>query len=168
MRVFIGIELDSSVKNKLKATDEYLYQNGVRGNFTTKDNFHLTLEFIGEASYEETKKLKMIISEISYELFDLELESIGKFKDYIICYVKKTEELLTLQKDLRARLKEGGFKVENRDYFPHITIVRKPICVDDGVFDVLNKNIKMKSSVKSITLFESTRVNGLLKYVKIN
>lgn len=168
MRVFVGIKLENNLKIKLLKIGEYLYQNGVRGNFTSKDNFHVTLSFIGEVNNEGIENIKKIIEEISLEKFDIEVVSIRKFKDYVICDINKCEALISLQKKLRNGLIESGFKVDMKEYMPHITVIREPIGIKEEYFNVLNKNIKIKNSVNKLTLFESKRINGALKYVELN
>ncbi len=48
MRLFIAIPLSDTMKDALTAVQDEMYDNGVRGNFTSRENMHLTLAFIGE------------------------------------------------------------------------------------------------------------------------
>ena len=48
-RLFIGVELDETVKEKLA-----LLASGLTGKKTTLENFHITLHFIGEVDNEST------------------------------------------------------------------------------------------------------------------
>ena len=45
MRLFIAIPLSDAMKDALTAVQDEMYDNGVRGNFTSRENMHLTLAF---------------------------------------------------------------------------------------------------------------------------
>ena len=55
MRLFTAILLDREIKNTLIRAQKELMTLGVTGNYTTEDNLHLTLAFIGE--YDDTLHL---------------------------------------------------------------------------------------------------------------
>lgn len=48
MRLFIAIDFEDKIKDFLQQTVLELHTLGIAGNFTRQDNFHLTLNFIGE------------------------------------------------------------------------------------------------------------------------
>ena len=48
MRLFIAINLSDDMKAALLDLQNDLYDRGVRGRYTTEENLHLTLAFIGE------------------------------------------------------------------------------------------------------------------------
>ena len=48
MRLFIAIDPDDGVKNCLKRCQDELKEAGVTGNYSSEQNLHLTLAFIGE------------------------------------------------------------------------------------------------------------------------
>ena len=48
MRIFIAIEFSNKIKNILHNIQEIVKENSISGKFTDKDNFHLTIRFIGE------------------------------------------------------------------------------------------------------------------------
>ena len=41
MRLFIAIPLSDAMKDALTAVQDEMYDNGVRGNFTSRENMHL-------------------------------------------------------------------------------------------------------------------------------
>ncbi len=49
MRLFVAINFSKDVKNALLAAIDELKGQAVSGNFTSPDNLHLTLAFIGES-----------------------------------------------------------------------------------------------------------------------
>ena len=50
MRVFYAIKFSDYVKQALTDSLEEIKKHTVRGSFTAKDNFHITLLFVGECS----------------------------------------------------------------------------------------------------------------------
>ena len=48
MRLFLAILLSEEMKNALINIQNEMYDKGIRGNFTTEENMHLTLAFIGD------------------------------------------------------------------------------------------------------------------------
>lgn len=165
MRVFIGIKLDCKYKLKLENIRKFLFQNGVNGNYTSYNNIHLTLSFIGDVDSKKIMILKEIINNIDVNGLELEVTNIEEFKTYLILKVKKTDMLLNIQKTLVSKLIDNGFSVDDKEYFPHITLIRKPTNLNKELIEKLNEKIYMKSIVEKIHLFESTRINGELKYI---
>ena len=70
-------------------------------------------------------------------------------------------------KELADNLLKNGFNVDTKEYYPHITIIRKPENVNSIALNNINKNLNIISKVTEITLFESTRINGRLQYIKL-
>ena len=53
MRTFIAIELEEEVKDALEGAQQQAAELCRKGNYTPKENFHLTLHFLGEIRPEE-------------------------------------------------------------------------------------------------------------------
>ncbi|MBR2155733.1 MAG: hypothetical protein IJ941_02195, partial [Clostridia bacterium] len=49
MRLFIAIELPASFKNEVARIQKEVKQMSSGGRFVPRDNFHITLHFIGES-----------------------------------------------------------------------------------------------------------------------
>ncbi len=49
MRTFIAIELEEEVKDALEGAQQQAAELCRKGNYTPKENFHLTLHFLGES-----------------------------------------------------------------------------------------------------------------------
>ena len=54
MRLFIAVRLSDAMKDSLITMQHTLHDRGVRGNYTSEENLHLTLAFIGEYPDAET------------------------------------------------------------------------------------------------------------------
>lgn len=159
MRCFIGIDFSNNCLDKINNLMLSLKKSGIRGNYTLKNNIHLTLLFLSELNEKEVEKVKKVLDNIKFDSFDILISEITKLKDIIILKVSESKELMNLQKELSLALeKEISLKIEAK-YFPHITLVRKN---NDNIF----KKVEIKDKVKSIYLFSSQRILDKLTYLK--
>lgn len=158
MRAFIGIKLDKETTKRIDNLQKSMYQEGVRGNYTLLSNIHLTLSFLGEIREEDICTIKSIIETLQVPK-EIKIVKICMLKDMIICEVEKKVELLAMQKELTDKLKINGFKVDDKKYYPHITLVRR---ANEEFF----KEVFLTSNVNKIILFESTRINNRLCYLE--
>ncbi|EPY2304781.1 RNA 2',3'-cyclic phosphodiesterase [Clostridium sporogenes] len=165
MRVFYAVTFQEETKEKLIEYKNLVSNNSVKGRFTNKNNFHLTLEFIGEVDEKKLSLLANILYKLQNPPKELITSHIGSFKrrdkDIIWLGIEENKELITLQRNLRNLLINNGFKIENRKYRPHITIGREIVTKD-----FIDKNIfsPIKIPIASIALMESKRFNGQLVY----
>ena len=81
MRTFIAIELEEEVKDHLAEVQAETQKLCRRGNFTPKDNFHLTLHFLGEIEEDDIEYLQDAMYETARRNrpFTLTLDKIGFF-----------------------------------------------------------------------------------------
>jgi len=130
----------------------------------TKDNFHITLAFLGNTTsqqqqhlIEHATKLAQQIAPLNYH--DLQLDHLGLFKKPKVMYLGLTtcpnwlSALATSLSD--AAITEGLFQ-ENRPYCPHLSIYRK------ATANTQNASLKRSINVNSFSLYESIpRENGV-------
>ena len=73
---------------------------------------------------------------------------------------------MQLQRDLEKEITVNGFRPENRPYKPHITLAREFIPKGDIYKTIKEAGVlQHKFNIKSISLMESTRMNGKLTYL---
>jgi 2'-5' RNA ligase len=173
MRVFFAIEFEQDIKDYLYAIQKEIKEYCLSGNFTAKDNFHLTLRFIGEQSQSQVEKLKTALKEtvVKGQAFELKIGELGKFdrKNRKIIWLGLTEsrELKALYHQLESTLVKYEYAKEDRAYSPHITLARE---VKTDMFEELTDKIAVNNlivKVKSISLMESTRIDNKLCYVPV-
>ena len=58
MRLFIAINFDSETRNKLVALQDELRKQAKNGSFTSPQNLHLTLQFLGDCDVNQTIAIK--------------------------------------------------------------------------------------------------------------
>lgn len=171
MRVFIGIELTKPTKEAIFDVQQQLIPASKKGRFTDKDNFHLTLQFIGEANQKEIEQLKNAIAETAAEstTFEVAVEMLDKFqkKKGLILWAgpKATEPLLRLYDQLHTILRKQAITIEKQSYTPHITLGRNIVWEKGSESSLLQPLVDpIPVQIDNLTLFESVRVNGCLIY----
>ena len=151
MRLFISIELSEDLKKPLIGLMHEMKKAGIKGQYASADNLHLTLAFIGET--DELPAVREAVSNIHVKPFKLSLSELGNFGDLIWIGAKGNQGLSELAKAVREALDNAGIHYDRKGFLPHITIVRKAagnyqkIAVPKGVMMVKRISI-MKSEVK--------------------
>ena len=141
MRLFIAIQLNDEMKDALVRIQNAMKRNGVRGNFTRRENLHLTLAFIGE--YSDPEAVREVVEQIDFDGFEIGLDGIGAFGNLWWAGIGSAddEELKAVAKRLRHGLADAGIPFDRKKFSPHITLVRKaqspggriPESVIDGI-----------------------------------
>lgn len=169
MRVFYAITFTEDIKDYIYEKLNIVRENSISGNFTRRNNLHLTMKFIGDVDDKQLEDLKHVLDIVASknENFTMNLSNVGVFKRGVKNIpwigVKSYKKLQKLVGDLEDELSTLGYEKENRPYIPHITFGRN--VVFDSNFDYEGVKIKSKViDVNSIALMVSKRENGLLIY----
>ena len=123
MRLFIAIVPDNTIKDELCMVQKRLQMQGVKGNFTTRENIHLTLAFIGE--YNDPGYVSDVLAQIRFEPVRLVIDGFGSFGDLFWVGIKEDNGLLTNVKRIRKALADNGIPFDKKKFTPHMTIARK-------------------------------------------
>lgn len=128
MRVFVALELPQKTKDNLERSAKQFaeYSNG--GNFVTKENYHITLHFLGNVQPSNLIYIQSAMDAVK-DLPAPEL-AVSQFamlraSDIVCARLKQSPELTALHDALGERLETNGFEVEHRAYRPHVTLIRK-------------------------------------------
>ena len=171
MRVFIGIELSESVKDSLFDWQQRLKPYALKGKFTSPTNYHLTLQFIGEATATEIDVLKSVVSSVTDTAtpFELSLNHIGEFpkknKSILWAGTDSSHSLNELYEKVHQTFSQYHLEMKKDLYTPHVTLGRNLVLSES--FEHIKKELDGNSipiTVDNITLFESTRINDQLVY----
>ncbi len=168
MRVFYAVTFDSDIKNRLFKYRKLIEKNSIKGKFTDIDNFHLTLEFIGEVNKNKLDELISILYELKSRPEKIITSHVGSFKrknkEIIWIGIETNKRLLELQRELKKLLIQNRYEIDNRKYRPHITMGRQIVraCTMD---DIIIEPIEIP--IRSIALMESKRENDKLVYKPI-
>ena len=167
MRLFIALELDNEIKKKINQINVDLKNKGVKGNFTRKENLHITLAFIGECDNKQMKDIISSLRELNDEPFDIEFSNFNFFGDILYLDIKNNKNFADLAKNVRAKLDEININYDRKPAKAHVTLIRKTNIPSEMNIKEYGNNISfVANNVCSVVLYESTRINGVLQYVK--
>ncbi len=171
MRVFIAVEFKPEIKKYLNEVGENVKKLSRRGNFTSENNFHLTVRFIGEIPREELSYVSEAVGEAALRshAFELRLDNLGFFprgkRAIVWVGTKENNELQKLFANVEKSLQKQGFSREKRGLKPHITLGREIELTES--FDAVKEKIgieELSISVDKVSVMESLRVDGKLVY----
>lgn len=160
MRLFIAVELTEELKKSLIGLMHELKQAGVKGQYASADNLHLTLAFIGET--DQLPDIQKAVAGVRFRPFKLSLSELGNFGDLIFCGAKGSQGLSELAKAVREALDQAGISYDRKGFLPHITLVRRAAGNYRKV--PLPKGVMM---VKSISVMKSEVKDGKRKYTPV-
>jgi RNA 2',3'-cyclic 3'-phosphodiesterase len=172
MRLFIAIHCNAKTKDELVALQNRIREYAGRGNFTSYDNLHLTLVFLGEVHPSRIPAIKECMENLASAPFDIIYHTLGYYrrggKDLWWVGLRKNKELLDLRRNLVNLLSEEGFSIEKRAYSPHLTLAREVEIREMQDKLLLEGSVKpFTSHVDSISLMKSERLHGILTYTEV-
>lgn len=171
MRLFIGVDLPAEIKEAVNEFQSELGQLGVRGRWKSKDNFHITLEFLGAIEASRINLLCETLSRVGKNVspFRIRIGGIGAFPSFKQAHTLWTglqgslSELQRLRSDLHHELKTIGFQLEERKFSPHITLASRPN-LENINFTMIQTKELGDFIVEEVVLFESLTVAGKRVY----
>ena len=169
-RLFVALCLDDQQKDILYGEVQRLRKAAKSGNFTRRENLHLTLAFLGETEHQ--KSIEQALKRVQVSPFELSIGGFGRFKKgrREVCWMGAHEEpaLGRLHAVVCAALGDAGFSLERRPYRPHITLgrnVQLPADFDEKAFAAFSPQLQLP--VRRVSLMWSHRVDGLLTYTEV-
>ena len=137
MRLFVAIALPDSVARSLLQLE-----TGVPGaRWSTREQLHLTLRFIGEVDSRDASAIDDALSAISAPGFALQLKGVGEFGGKnpraLWAGVAPNQALLHLQRKIETALQRIGLEAEQRRFTPHVTLARLKAVPRGRVMDFL-------------------------------
>ena len=176
MRLFIAANFSEETRKRLLAFCDELRSLSERGRFTSPENLHLTLVFLGECDAKQADAAKRSVTALAFDPFTITLASGGYLdkgrSNLVFCELQNNDgrrKLCQLQSELSENLSAKGFKLERRKFWPHITLGREVVWKDIGDYsnsiDVSFPAIEER--IASFELMKSERINGKLTYTSI-
>ena len=161
MRLFVAVRFTEEVLGVLDSLTKELKKHSSSGNFTLKENFHITLAFIGET--DRCRDVKRILNTVEREKTEITFSGTGNFGDIQWVGLKKNERLNEIAAEIKQKLRSEGIDVDMKPFRPHITLARK--CIPDKGFRLEVPEFSMPCT--AISLMDSSRINGKLTYTEI-
>ena len=163
MRLFTAIALPDEVAASL-----LLLQFGVPGaRWTTREQLHLTLRFIGEVDGPTANAVDDALTTVVAARFCLALKGVGQFggKNPAALWagVESCAELMHLQRKIESALQRAGLPPEPRKYTPHVTLARLKASPRGRVLDYLSDHglyASARFEVRGFILYSSVTTAG--------
>jgi len=133
MRCFIAINIPEHIRSQIFHVFENFKQQGVcYGNFTKKENLHLTLKFLGNIPQDKIELVKNTLNKIDFRQFPVETGKIGFFpnKKYVkIIWVELVaSDFDFIIKKINSELQNSELdflgKSQKMPFVPHLTVAR--------------------------------------------
>lgn len=162
MRIFVALELPQKTRDNLERSAEQMKHFATRGTWVARDNYHVTLHFLGEVAESDLLYAIGALSKVKdMPSMTLALDKFCTWRgsDIVCCKLRKDATLLSLQAELGKYLEENGFDVEHRAFRPHVTICRKaafelPFSEVTKSVDVFNAPFRASEIVLYQTVFD--------------
>ena len=172
MRLFIASGIDEKNRKLIHRVQEKFKGCSNGGTFTRKENYHITLRFLGEVEAEVIPKITLAMEMAAREsrLFTFSAGSPGYFRrrEGVVLFLgidRGAENLWKIASILEDEFKKGGFPAGHDKFTPHITLGRKVRLRKD--FRAIAEELEypeINVKADAITLMESVREKGLLCY----
>lgn len=170
MRVFAGLQVSGEMREALYDAAEAA-KKLFPGKYAWKENYHCTLKFIGEAGDQNILAICDAIKAAAQgtDAFSIELSQLSYFRkptEAVLFFgLKNCPPLNTLAQKVDQALQGAGYPLEQGPYHPHITLARQAK-IDTEMLSSISI-APITSMVTDITLFESCRIGGQLRYVPL-
>lgn len=172
MRLFVALLPDKEVQKELARLQVELKSIIPRANHTLLQNLHSTIRFIGETPPEKINGIHMALRSAAGESapFVMHLDRIGYFgkpSDATLwCGLEGDVYSFTrLCNKVNAELCKHGWPKEDKPTIPHITLARRADLREVQKIKIEASPIQCR--FMSLTLFQSERLCGTLKYINI-
>jgi len=130
MRTFIAIEIPTSLKPKIVASQKKIAATGADIKLVELENLHYNLKFLGEIDQDKLETVKKALSGISFPAFDIHIAGIGSLPSATYIRVvwigakEGNQELKALAATVEDALAEIGIERDQRPFTPHLTLGR--------------------------------------------
>ncbi len=133
MRLFVAVDLDAAVLERIAALQKRLRQAAALPSGQVKwvrpEQMHLTLKFLGQVDDDDVTRVCAIVQETAarHTAFELACRGVGVFgrpARVVWAGADGGDALKTLQRQLDQRFTQAGWAAENRAFSAHLTLCR--------------------------------------------
>jgi 2'-5' RNA ligase len=167
-RIFTALEIPADVGQELA-----MLRGGLPGaRWIDRENYHLTLRFIGDVDDEIAREVAWILGQVRRTGFELRFDGLtsfgGRRPRAVVATLAPTPALIELQAEHERLLQRVGLEPEGRKYTPHVTLARLRDSSSRQVADYLATRALMPGlpfKVSRFVLFSSRASVGSGPYV---
>ena len=158
MRAFIALDIPQALREDVAALARQL-KTSVRGRFVPRENYHVTIAFLGDVIERELADAMLALDEAASRFAPVELapDGLGKFgrANDATLWLGFTQDpkLMELAAFVREGLDDAGVNYDSKPFVPHLTIVRRA-ALDSGTLPALP--FPAPAHADELTLFKST------------
>jgi len=131
IRAFIAVDIEGEMSEKLARLAESLKATGADVKTVEKENFHITIRFLGNISAEAIEVIERIMRDavVDVKPHKIRLKGVGTFPQgrrprVVWVGVENDEELRKIFERIERELKKLGFKPETKGFTAHVTLAR--------------------------------------------
>lgn len=158
MRTFVALEIPDWYADEVA---EFTRSFGptVEGRFTPRENYHVTLAFLGNTPEAVARQVMDAMDELARIATPATLtpEGLGTFGRPHDCTLwlgfQRTDELDDLAHDLRERLDVRGIPFDRKPFAPHLTLARR-VQLPEGALPATGFPGRCRTA--RVTLYKST------------
>jgi RNA 2',3'-cyclic 3'-phosphodiesterase len=163
MRLFVAVNIPDELKEKIACLKEKLRLSGADVKWVKKENFHITLKFLGEVAEEKIEGICLALKKTAQGdgPFEILFKGLGAFPDkkrprvVWLGIENGKERLANIFKNIDVELESMGFKKETREFASHITLGRARS--GKNIISLVNKIESLEASV--IGVFKAEKVD---------
>ena len=172
MRIFIAVNFPEDVKDALCGDMAGLRERSVTGNFSLRENLHLTLAFLGEVHPRRVMDIRRVMDSVICPASDAGISGFGSFgrgDERLLWRGLRLDPKVRAMRDrLISGLKEAGFTPDDKPFKPHITIARRACYPPEfSEKDFASSLSDIPFRIEAISLMRSERIGGRLTYTEM-
>lgn len=163
MRLFIALPFDTQTTDALTAVQRACSGEGVTGNFTRRENLHLTLAFLGEV--RDPRPVVSVLQSVPLPRLDLSFRRPAMFRDILVAELTHSATLDQYAKALRHTLDDAGIDYDRKPFRPHVTLIRRADVPDQSELPALFADLcRLSVTCEHAQLMRTTFIDGRANY----
>jgi 2'-5' RNA ligase len=135
LRVFLALVPDPASRVRLDLLAESLLATARGARRVARENFHLTLAFIGPLSADRARSLAGTLAGVEVAPFDWELDHTGVFERARVAWAggRSCQAVRDLAQRARSILREMEVAFDTKPFEPHVTLLRNVVSAGAGL-----------------------------------
>lgn len=161
MRLFTAFDIPEAAQKSLSSLQK---DSQLDARWTSPDQYHVTLRFIGEIDKQKALHFEEALSDIEQPPvrcipYGLDVLPSRRSPSVLMMGLERTDNLMALYQSVSDALEANGLDSENRTYRPHVTIARLNDVEPEAVHDFLRSHEEVSLepfTIEAFHLYEST------------